>query len=77
MSSHMAELDPRITKRVIIDICRSTKLATKENYASVLKDWWGFTLERGLNPFKQSIDPLAAIYWQYCNSRKVWSAALA
>ena len=67
------------------DTIRASAIGTKTNYASLLKDYWGYCLQHGHDPFAVPIHPKIAIYWQYdrvrrlgsCNSYKSWSASLS
>ena len=70
---------------MINDTIRASAIGTKTNYASLLKDYWGYCLQHGHDPFLVPINPKIAIYWQFnrvrrlgsCNSYKSWSAALS
>lgn len=81
----IAKSDPTTTEMMIRDTMRASAIGTKTNYASCLKDYWGYCLEHGHAPFKVPINPKIAIFWQFdrvrrlgsCNSHSTWSACLS
>ena len=81
----IAQRNPELAKKIVIDLCCSKEIGTKRNYVSLLKQWWVFNLEHGFDPFKPTINPEIAIFWMFdrayrlgsANSHTSWSAALS
>ncbi len=81
----IACLDPETTIDILTDEYRSRKITTKVNYASILRDFWLYTAQLGVNGLTKDVSPRLAIYWMRarcrrignCNSESSWSAALS